>query len=334
MNRTTRRTKRKRTLEFIEIIKLYEGGHETSEIAELANVSSRYIRKVLSEHHVEMRPFGSWKRQYSLNENYFKEWSNNMAYILGFILADGCISGETQTVTISPKEPEILDKIKKEVGSNQPLQQNKKTGVYLLNLNSKILKEDLITLHGITPNKSLTVQFPNVPKEYLSHFIRGYFDGDGSVYTRGYFVSFVGGSIDFMITLKELLGYHGFESRIIHKGKHYRLYISGRKTIKNFHDWIYENKDIYLERKFNSFPDKDLNSNILKDAKFKTNKSAVIERKNIFIQAYTTNQCLETACAKAGIKKETLSNWIKSDNEFKLTIDEQNENNNNQENYE
>lgn len=33
-----RRPKRKRTLEFEEIIKLYQDGNETSEIAELANV--------------------------------------------------------------------------------------------------------------------------------------------------------------------------------------------------------------------------------------------------------------------------------------------------------
>ncbi|MCS0543029.1 hypothetical protein NXY55_23920, partial [Aeromonas veronii] len=101
MSEVNRRPKTKRTLEYDEIIKLYEDGCETSEIAKLASVTPRYIRKILSEHNVTLRPFGSWKRQYTLNEHYFKEWSNNMAYILGFILADGCISGATQTVTIS-----------------------------------------------------------------------------------------------------------------------------------------------------------------------------------------------------------------------------------------
>ncbi len=81
MKENKRREKRKRTLEFHEIIQLYENGCETSEIAKLANVTPRYISKILSEHNVDMRPFGSWKRQYSLNEHYFKEWSNNMAYI-------------------------------------------------------------------------------------------------------------------------------------------------------------------------------------------------------------------------------------------------------------
>ncbi|MFS0863835.1 endonuclease [Fredinandcohnia sp. 179-A 10B2 NHS] len=61
MARSDTRKKRKRTLEFEEIFRLYQEGKETSEIAELANVSARYIRKVLNNNNIEMRPFGSWK---------------------------------------------------------------------------------------------------------------------------------------------------------------------------------------------------------------------------------------------------------------------------------
>lgn len=320
MSEKIRRGKRKRTLEFSEIIKLYEDGCETSEIATLANVSPRYIRKVLSDQKVELRPFGNWKRQYTLNEHYFKVWSNNMAYILGFILADGCISGATQTVTISQKEPEILDKIKIELGSNYPLQLNKKTGVYLLNLNSKILKEDLITIHGITQNKSLTVHFPYVPDEYLHHFVRGYFDGDGNIYSRGYLISFVGGSLDFMEGLKKVLEPKGFEPRIISKGKFYRLYISGRKTIKEFYNWIYKEGELYLSRKYDSFPDKNVSASGLGNAKLKNTKEAVKKRKTHFINAFSTNFSIKLTCEEVGISEATYRKWLKKDNEFNELI--------------
>ncbi|MEC2758683.1 hypothetical protein P9Y28_31560, partial [Bacillus cereus] len=81
---------------------------------------------VLSDNNVPRRAIGSWKRKYDITEDYFKTWSNNMAYILGFIAADGVIQKENQCVSISQKESYILEDIKKELKTNQPLYQNKK----------------------------------------------------------------------------------------------------------------------------------------------------------------------------------------------------------------
>ncbi|EEM22381.1 hypothetical protein bthur0001_24830 [Bacillus thuringiensis serovar tochigiensis BGSC 4Y1] len=121
-----RKKKSKCKLSKPEIIHLYAEGKGTSEIAMLANVSARYIRMVLSDSNVPRRAIGSWKRKYDITEDYFKTWSNNMAYILGFIAADGVIPKENQCVSISQKESYILEDIKKELKTNQPLYQNKK----------------------------------------------------------------------------------------------------------------------------------------------------------------------------------------------------------------
>lgn len=146
-----RKKKSKCKLSKAEIIHMYAEGESTSEIAMLANVSARYIRMVLTDNNVPRRAIGSWKRKYDITENYFKTWSNNMAYILGFIAADGAIPKENQCVSISQKESYILEDIKKELKTNQPLYQNKKTGVYMLNINSKTIKDDLMNIHGIRP---------------------------------------------------------------------------------------------------------------------------------------------------------------------------------------
>ncbi|SCC30785.1 Uncharacterized protein BW664_02647 [Bacillus mycoides] len=116
-----RKKKSKCKLSKSEMIQLYTEGKSTSEIALLANVSTGYIRMVLKEKNVPRRAIGSWKRTYDLKEDYFKTWSNNMAYILGFITADVVIPKENQCVSISQKESDILNDIKKELNTNQPL---------------------------------------------------------------------------------------------------------------------------------------------------------------------------------------------------------------------
>ncbi|HSI67640.1 MAG TPA: LAGLIDADG family homing endonuclease, partial [Planococcus sp. (in: firmicutes)] len=215
-----------------EVIRLYLEGYSTTEIGNLSNVSSRYIRLILNKNNVEMRPVGSWKRKFEVNENFFKIWSNNMAYILGFFMADGCIVNDQQTISFAQKEKYILEQIKEKLNSDHPIIQNPNTGVYVLNIHSKIMKSDLRSIYGITSKKSKELKFPNVPEEFISHFIRGYFDGDGYVNYKSFFVSIVGGSLKFMEELQKVIEYHGFETNFTSHTNHYRVYVSGRKTIK------------------------------------------------------------------------------------------------------
>ncbi len=247
----------KRTLEIAEIIKLYEEGRGTTEIAKQANVSARTINYILKENNVERRPRGSWKRQYPLNENYFKTWSNNMAYILGFFVADGFVAKDFQSISFAQKDKQILEEIKIELESGQPIIQNIKTGVYILTLNSKIMRADMVDLHGIKPKKSLNVKFPFVPEEYMSHFIRGYFDGDGCVYENKNFVNIVGGSLEFMESLFHVFENQNFEPILKIFYNHYRVYISGSRNVKKFSDWIYNDKQLFLHRKYERFMNKN-----------------------------------------------------------------------------
>ncbi|EEM16815.1 MULTISPECIES: helix-turn-helix domain-containing protein [Bacillus] len=314
--------KSKCALEKDEMIKLYLKGESTSNIAKLANVSPRYVRIVLTDNNVEKRARGSWKRKYNLNEDYFKRWSNTMAYILGFFIADGVITKDNQTVSISQKESAILEDIKIKLNSNQPLYKNKNTGVYMLNLNSKIMKNDLINLHGIMPCKSYDVQFPFVPKEYLHHFIRGYFDGDGYVNYPTYTVSFVGGSHSFMNSLNEVLHEQNFKPNLVNKKSHYRVILSGRRTIKLFSNWIYKDKEIFLQRKYDVFQKEQLDLEQLQDRKLKRTRTAVTQRKKEFLIQYQQHQCIDKSCENISIKKSTFKNWLQSDSKFKNSFEQ------------
>lgn len=307
---------RKRTMSTEKIIALYKEGKSTTELGKLANVSPRYIRMLLNDNNVERRSHGSWKRKYTVNEDYFKTWSNNMAYILGFFAADGMVARDSQLISFSQKEKYILEDIKREFGSDHLIIQNEKSGVYILNLYSKKLKDDLMTLHGIIPNKALTIKFPNVPKQYMNHFVRGYFDGDGYINYKQYTVTFVGGSKYFMEKLYLVLKNLGLEPQFKTQENHYRLHIRGRKSIKIFSNWIYKNKELYLKRKHKEFSKEKLEIFQLTDRKDKCTHEAVIKRKQKFLDVYKTNETVDISCEYLGIEIATYKRWMKDDANF------------------
>ena len=123
------------------------------------------------------------------NENFFKKWSPEMAYILGFFAADGSMyktKRGTHFIEFQITDKELLKQIRKLFDSNHKIamrNRNKKWKLlYRLQIGSKAMFGDLIKL-GMTPRKSKTIKFPDIPVHYLIHFVRGYFDGDGNVWS-------------------------------------------------------------------------------------------------------------------------------------------------------
>nr|WP_226674698.1 LAGLIDADG family homing endonuclease [Rossellomorea aquimaris] len=312
--------KKKCTLEITEIIQMYEEGEKTVDIARRANVSTRYINSVLQQNKVERTPHGSWKRKYRVNEDYFKIWSNNMAYLLGFFAADGYISSRNQTVCFSQKDPDILEQIREELQSNHPLVMNN-TGVYTLIIGSKVMKYDLMNLHGMTSDKSNALQMPKIPEKYLSHFVRGYFDGDGFVNFERRIVSFVGGSEQFMTSLNLELQNKNFNSRCIVEDKYFRIYITGRKTIHMFKKWLYHDVGIHLKRKYEIFDKETIqDANKIPESRIKKTKEAVQSRKELFLELYKQSKTIEEICKVIKVKPSTFNHWLKKDREFKEKI--------------
>lgn len=112
-----------------------------------------------------------------------------MAYILGFFSADGYITvnkrgGQFWCIQITDKK--LLEKIKKTIGAEHKIsvristKKNEKT-LYRLQIGSIEMCDDLRML-GFGKNKTKSLTIPNVPCEYFSDFVRGYFDGDGNVW--------------------------------------------------------------------------------------------------------------------------------------------------------
>lgn len=193
---------------------------------------------------------------------------------LGLFCADGCMfinSGGSKYVSFISTDREILEKIKRILNSKHKLAIRKRYNknwekLFLLQIGCKEMHEDLIKL-GLMPNKEFRLKLPSIPKEYLRHFVRGYFDGDGSV-IYGYFrrkdrnnkktpyllTCFAYANLSFLRRLSEVLTKNiGTRKGYLDKrGSH--LYYSKLDSMKLFY-YMYKGvtKERYLERKYNKF---------------------------------------------------------------------------------
>jgi hypothetical protein len=198
-----------------------------------------------------------------VNENYFNKWSPNMAYILGYIVADGCIINgsphgysDSLKLGVQLKDKDILEKIKKELNSQHAISIVRNAAHFCIS--SKKLVDSLKRL-GITYQKSLKETVPNVPAQHIKDFIRGVIDGDGgiSIDSRGYPTLRLCGGIN-TVTFVRNYFWNNFQafSSIGKKPsklapKMYLCYIVYRtNTAKRLINFLYEDAKISLDRKY------------------------------------------------------------------------------------
>jgi intein/homing endonuclease len=217
--------------------------------------------------------------------------SNNKAYLLGFIAADGAIvkqqSGvKSLTITIHAKDVSILELLKKELNSSLSIKiinyKFKSLSSYKLDvdhrrftISRKPLIEGLENI-GLTSNKSLTMPnlLINIPDEYKKAFIIGYFDGDGSfidAYTKrtrkylkkdGSYSLYTGykwnshvsirGTYDFLKGIADYLQLKSYTLKRYNDEKIHSFRIFSNEGILKFYN-CYNHCDFHLSRKKDKF---------------------------------------------------------------------------------
>lgn len=213
--------------------------------------------------------------KYSVNENFFKKWSFGMSYVLGYLYADGSLEDASylrgKYIRVSSTDEESIIRIKKQLGSahkiveTAPVMGNRKKQ-YFLRIGSHTLYDDLIKL-GMFPKKSLLLEFPNIPKKYLSSFTLGYFDGDGCVLVRkgrnsnkewilkGLRVVFTCGNKKFLeqlaIEINKELGTR--QLKVYNGQRSFMLAYSTEDSIKIFKFFYNNKREGFLKRKYEKF---------------------------------------------------------------------------------
>lgn len=207
----------------------------------------------------------------TLNQDFFKVWSPEMAYVLGYLAADGCMIKNRRGgyfIEFTSTDRILIENLRRVVGSNHHISERirrnpKWKTAYRLQVGSKAWFQDLSSL-GFTARKSNDLVFPNVPTEYLGHFVRGYFDGDGCVYFNSLafadrknkrwilLLLFTSGSRGFLDSLKAILSEFGVKGGyVFEKSRGFDLRFSHKDSLA-IYMMMYHTapiSDLYLPRK-------------------------------------------------------------------------------------
>lgn len=197
-----------------------------------------------------------------INKNFFKIWSPEMAYVLGFFAADGYITINKRGghfFCFQIKEKGVLVKFRKLLDSEHKIaERNNSFGkTYRWQVGSKEMCQDLDNL-GFGQQKTFRLVIPEMPFDCLPHFIRGYFDGDGNIWL-GYKhkdrsksllalqVSFTSCSANFLENLQENLSVYGLGQGSLHslKGKNARRLSYSTKDSLKLYNLMYSCYSVY-----------------------------------------------------------------------------------------
>jgi intein/homing endonuclease len=168
-------------------IELYEEGMSSPKIAKQLGVSKFTVLESIKHLPKKKKQFYN---TYTCNYSFFDNIDNEVkAYFLGLFYADGYNNEKLGAISIgfAEKDSELLYKFKEAIESNHPISLRKKDETnrqpfHSLTINNRPLSEALAK-QGCTQAKTHVLdKLPEMEESLLRHFIRGYFDGDGSVW--------------------------------------------------------------------------------------------------------------------------------------------------------
>jgi len=170
------------------VIERYNELKNLKKVANSFGVSLRPIKRILKKNNLQLT-----NRRFDVNHSYFRIIdSEEKAYWLGFLFADGCVrktkTGSQVVLKLSLKDENHLIQFKNALSSEHKISYYKnktktKKGVdsfsdnCLIRINSNKLVTDLIN-QGCLPNKTFIIDKPNIDEKYYKHFLRGFYDGD------------------------------------------------------------------------------------------------------------------------------------------------------------
>lgn len=196
----------------------------------------------------------------------FKKLTAKSAYWLGMLAADGNMRKNRHGVKLNLKEEDkyLVEQFALDCGffivdvkkSNHKKYNKNYSNQYIFCMWRKEPHEDLFKM-GLRPNKTLSIDETIIPKKYVSHFVRGLFDGDGTVGCYKYkrnknnIVTRISicGQKKFLLSLSKIIPAKGY---LIKNGKNcYKLDFNKKSEIIILIKWMYKNKNRYMIRKYN-----------------------------------------------------------------------------------
>ena len=253
------------------IVKLYKDGNTQDYICEQLLIRNPCIVKTLRKRNEHVRTYSENNRKYVLNEHYFDNIdSPRKAYLLGMLYADGCnhVNRYAITLTLQEQDKDVIEFMKNEVEYEGPIRMqnlSQKSSKYkdqcILCIHSQHMSLQLEKL-GVVQNKSLILKFPDfISDELVPHFIRGYFDGDGSINydeKRQKCHTKIVGTREFCNKISEILTEMNCRHNIVNPKQSkdsntFVLQTCGNKSSLELLSWMYNNDEFHMERKYQKY---------------------------------------------------------------------------------
>ena len=243
------------------------------------NEMAKILNRTPNAVKIKAQRMGCKKYPYNCKYDYFKSIDTmEKAYWLGFIYADGYVSINEKTnsgyvgIELQASDVKHLKKFNKSISGNYPItfsdrecqlnDSEKKHKMCKIKISSINMANDLIA-NGAAIDKTYTMQLPKLNDKLMSHFIRGYFDGDGCLYIskkNRIRCQFDSVSNIFLEQLRQYLYSININSYLYiskhNEGKYkdlYRLEIAGTEYTQKFLQYIYDNNTICLDRKYKKY---------------------------------------------------------------------------------
>lgn len=228
-------------------------------------VSKTVISRILKENNIEIRKDN---HIYQADYKKFKKIdSQEKAYWLGFLAADGCNYSREKNasiiINIHQQDREHLEKFKKFMDSDvnildyiQEAGYSNHTPMSKIVFNSKEMSMDLSD-KGIVPNKSLILKPPIIEEQYYYSFILGYFDGDGSIYKTSQYNNYgisLEGTKEMLEWINNVLNINlKLEKRKNDNKNNYYIRCGGTCKPYEILKLLYQNSPVHLDRKYKKY---------------------------------------------------------------------------------
>lgn len=200
--------------------------------------------------------------------------TEEQAYITGLLFADGYLSYKQIGLRLKKSDKELVEKIKDYFSSKITLSEDAVS--YGFVISSDIACHNLVRLGKVKTGEPIHI--PPMDKSLIRHFIRGYFDGDGTIFVcnnngnKFFKANICCVTTNILEEFREVLANNGISSTINkenRKGKvmrvpegtcicsfdMYRLFIRKKDSMESFYHYLYDNCNVYMERKRKIFED-------------------------------------------------------------------------------
>lgn len=247
------------------ILDMYYSGKRVIEISEelKCNYSTLYIR--FNEWNIQRREKIERSKRYNAIYNIDIHYFDNIdcehkAYWLGFMISDGFVNDKEISFCLKKDDIKMIEQFKSDLNSSHPIAFNKDGNPHLTICSTDLCKS--LQKYGLHNRKSwyfdISIALKQIPSIYENHFIRGLFDGDGSI--RYYHYDYLNkpqfhfGYTGVKNVCEYLKGKFDIQRKLVYEGNTtYTLVSRDLNKINEIYKYLYKDATIYLDRKYKTF---------------------------------------------------------------------------------